>query len=119
MKKLLPLAFGLTFACLSSVAFAENQDPSTAPKGESASGRPAHGERFQKADLDHDGRLSLDEFRAAREKRMESQFRKADVNSDGYVSQDEMRQAMKQRRQARHARGKHMRQQRNGDLANP
>ena len=49
-----------------------------------------HGMR---ADLNQDGKISYDEFRAAHEKRMEQHFKRMDANGDGFIDQAE-RQAM-------------------------
>jgi EF hand domain-containing protein len=71
-----------------------------------AAAKPAH---KWKADTNQDGKISLDEYRAANEKRTESQFKRMDTNGDGFVDEaekkavgDKMR-AMREKRHDAHA----------------
>jgi len=56
---------------------------------------------FAESDQNHDGKLSLAEWQAARNKTLAEQFRKLDGNNDGALTQEEMRQAHEQRKQMR------------------
>lgn len=60
--------------------------------------------RFNEADRNHDGKLSLAEMQDAQDQRLAEKFARLDANNDGGVSQDEMSQAHGQRRDQRQAR---------------
>jgi predicted ferric reductase len=65
--------------------------------------RPAH---KWTADTNNDGKVSYDEYRAANEKRSESQFKRMDTNGDGFIDQDEkkaMGDKMRAMREKRHS----------------
>jgi len=47
-------------------------------------------ERFEKADANHDGRLTLDEIQAAHRERAAKHFAEKDTNKDGKLSRDEV-----------------------------
>jgi len=51
-------------------------------------------ERGWKPDVNQDGRISFEEFRAAGEKRMQKHFERMDANADGFIDQAE-KQAMR------------------------
>lgn len=92
----------------SSVVLAQNA-PAPTPNAEapgSHQGRhgKGHGERFEKADSNKDGKLSFEEFKAAREDQMKQMFQKMDANGDGSLTKEEIRDGMKNRREERRAR---------------
>ncbi|MGB5353656.1 MAG: hypothetical protein WBN32_08610 [Woeseia sp.] len=65
---------------------------------------------MKKADADNDGQISLSEFRAAHEQRIEERFARLDLNADGLISDDEMQAAPRDRKgaegkQRRHRKG--------------
>ena len=45
------------------------------------------------ADTDQDGLISLDEFKARSDARVEAHFARLDTNADGYISEEEMQAA--------------------------
>lgn len=61
-------------------------------------------ERFEGADTDADGNLSLAEFEAAHAERARERFAKLDENADGLLSADELRDAKRSKRHAGHRR---------------
>lgn len=64
---------------------------------------------MMKADTNHDGKISHDEFRAAREKRSEEHFKRMDTNGDGFIDKAEMQAAFEKMREHRKEwREKHM-----------
>lgn len=48
---------------------------------------------MEKADTNNDGQVSLSEFKAAHEQRIEERFARMDTNADGVISEEEMRAA--------------------------
>ena len=46
-----------------------------------------------KADVNNDGKVSYEEFKAAREKHMEEHFKRRDTNSDGFIDAAEKKAA--------------------------
>ena len=74
---------------------------------EDASPTPAatpHPERMShmmKADTNHDGKISHDEFRAASEKRSEEHFKRMDTNGDGFIDEAEKHAAFEKMREHR------------------
>lgn len=61
-----------------------------------------------KADVNNDGKVSYDEFKAAREKNMEEHFKRRDVNGDGYIDQAEKKAARsKAKKHHKHCKRKH------------
>ena len=94
MKKF-PLLIACALACTAAIA----QEQSSPVDGDAM-----RQERQQKADAafadsdhNHDGKLSLAEWQAARNQKLAEQFRKLDANNDGALSQDELRQAHERR----------------------
>lgn len=99
------------FALLGAGTLVLAQSPagaSTAPAAPPVRVPPA--ERFKQIDANHDGKVTLEEFRVAREKEIkeatkagtggatpngkpevspEDTFRRIDTNGDGYITQDE------------------------------
>src|SRR5690606_717739 len=70
-------------------------------------------QRALKADVNQDGKVSYEEFRAAHEQRVEERFKKIDANSDGFIDQAEREAAYKnwgEKRKVKHERrNKHKR----------
>ncbi len=63
-----------------------------------------HGESEKhemKADANNDGKVSFDEFKAAREQRMEEHFKRRDTNADGYIDETEKKAAREKRHEHR------------------
>ncbi len=56
-------------------------------------------EEKMKLDVDGDGKVSYDEYRASKEKAHERQFKKMDSNGDGFIDADE-KQAQKDKMRA-------------------
>ncbi len=48
------------------------------------------------ADVNNDGKVSYEEFKAAREQYMEQHFKRRDLNGDGFIDQDEKKAAREQ-----------------------
>lgn len=46
-----------------------------------------------KADVNNDGKVSYEEFKAAREKHMEEHFKRRDLNGDGFIDEAEKKAA--------------------------
>ena len=55
---------------------------------ETPAAKPEAG-HMMKADTDNDGKISRDEFRAAREQRSEKFFQRMDANNDGFIDKTE------------------------------
>lgn len=53
------------------------------------------------SDVNQDGKISYEEFRAAGEQRMENHFKRMDANGDGFIDQTE-KQAMREKWGAKH-----------------
>lgn len=64
-------------------------------------GRMKPSERFDAADTNKDGVLTIDEAAAAAEKRARDNFAKIDTDSDGKITKAEARAAMQNRMAAR------------------
>ena len=45
------------------------------------------------ADVNNDGKVSYEEFKAAREKHMEEHFKRRDTNGDGFIDANEKKSA--------------------------
>jgi EF hand len=54
-----------------------------------------HEKQEMEADANNDGKVSYDEFKAAREKNMEEHFKRRDTNGDGFIDQAEKDAAKK------------------------
>lgn len=64
-----------------------------------------------KADANKDGKVSYEEFKAARMKHMEEHFKRRDLNSDGFIDADEKKAA----REKHKAHKKACKRKKNGD----
>lgn len=84
MKTTLSCCF-VAVALFAGTALAGDKPASDAPRDE------------MRADTDHDGRISRAEWDAAGSQRRSDWFDKLDLNHDGFISQDEMRQARETR----------------------
>jgi hypothetical protein len=51
------------------------------------------GKHEMNADANNDGKVSFDEFKAAREKNMEAHFKHVDTNNDGFIDDTEKKAA--------------------------
>jgi hypothetical protein len=82
MKKSIPyllLSSVLAFSTLT--AYANHHEGGETEKNE------------MKADANNDGKVSYEEFKAARDKHMEEHFKRRDLNGDGFIDQDEKKAA--------------------------
>jgi len=52
-----------------------------------------------KADVNNDGKVSYEEFKAARLKHMEEHFKRRDVNGDGFIDEGEKKAARENRKE--------------------
>ena len=59
---------------------------------------------IDKADSNKDGKVTYDEFKAAREVKMQENFNKLDADGDGAVDKAEEQKAREARREKRHER---------------
>ncbi len=59
---------------------------------------------IDKADSNKDGKVTYDEFKAAREVKMQEHFNKLDANGDGAVDKEEAHKAREARREKRQER---------------
>ncbi|MGH7820040.1 MAG: EF-hand domain-containing protein [Candidatus Binatia bacterium] len=89
-------AGALTLAVAAPLAAGEPGKECGGPHGSHGFGP----EKFATMDADGDGKLSFEEFRAAKEKRLQSWYERIDADGDGAVTQEELA-AVK----ARHHRG--------------
>lgn len=65
-------------------------------RAETAPAATSHGKpgmHMMKADTDRDGKISYEEFRAAREKRDQKHFKRMDANGDGFIDEAEKKAA--------------------------
>jgi hypothetical protein len=89
------------------------EDASPTPGATPHPDRMSH---MMKADTNHDGKISHDEFRAASEKRSEEHFKRMDTNGDGFIDEAEKHAAFEKMREHRKEwREKHQ----NPDTAKP
>ena len=65
---------------------------------------------IMKVDVNNDGRVSFDEYKAAHEERMHTRFKRRDVNGDGFIDLAE-KQVAKEKKQAKHQEDKKAEQQ--------
>lgn len=56
-----------------------------------------------KADTNHDGKVSFEEFKAARMKHMEEHFKRRDLNNDGFIDAAERGEAQERKRAKKQA----------------
>lgn len=90
MKKVISSLLMVMFVCFGSFAIANHHE---------------HGETEQKemnADVNGDGKVSFDEFKALRMKHMEEHFKRRDVNNDGFIDADEKKAAREKRKAHKH-----------------
>ncbi|MBU3736987.1 MAG: hypothetical protein FGM62_08435 [Methylobacterium sp.] len=55
-----------------------------------------------KADANHDGKVTFDEFKAMHDARVQEHFNKLDANGDGAIDKSEAEQARQARGEKRH-----------------
>ena len=55
-------------------------------------------ERFERADVNHDGKLSKEEFSASAQERADKRFKELDANADSVVTKEELQAARKARK---------------------
>jgi hypothetical protein len=79
-------------------AQAHADDANTKPAATSHPDRMSH---MMKADTNHDGKISWDEFRAASEKRSDELFKRMDTNGDGFIDEAEKHAAFEKMREHR------------------
>lgn len=78
-KTLIALLTSSVFAMASFSALADHHE-----------GHKMESEKMEmEADANKDGKISFDEFKAAREKHMEDHFKRRDTNGDGFIDQSE------------------------------
>lgn len=82
-KTLIAMLISGTFAFVSFSALADHHEDH---KKESE-------KHEMEADANKDGKISFDEFKAAREKHMEEHFKRRDTNGDGFIDENEKAQA--------------------------
>jgi len=58
--------------------------------------------REMEADTNKDGKVSFEEFKAAREKHMQEHFKRRDTNQDGFIDEAERKAAREQWKGHRH-----------------
>jgi EF hand len=95
MKKLLLASCLALFALATVNAYANHHEGSYESEG-----------KEMEADVNSDGKVSYDEFKAAREKYMEEHFKRRDTNGDGFIDQAE-RDAAKKNWKKHHGDMKH------------
>lgn len=59
------------------------------------------------ADTNQDGLVSLDEFKAMHDSRVEAQFARLDADADGYITEEEMQAAPRRQHDRQGRRGSH------------
>jgi len=84
-------------AAIFSTLFVFNVTPAFAEHETSA-------EHKTKSDTNNDGKISYDEYRAAKEQRTERQFKRMDVNGDGFIDASEQKVAKDKMRALREKR---------------
>src|SRR3954468_11993080 len=95
--KTMTIASIATLLVTSSLAFAHGAHEGLARFDRDGNGivsrdemRATEKARFEKMDVNHDGRLTIDEMASARQERAEARFAKQDKNGDGKLSRDEV-----------------------------
>jgi len=83
---------------LQGTAWAE--EPPPPPPGEEG----GHHGMMEKADTNHDGKISYDEFKAFHETKMQEHFKKEDLNGDGFIDKEEARKGREMMREKMHER---------------
>jgi len=90
-----------TLAALAALGLSLCTGNAAAQQGQRAHG-PGH-LTFASMDTDHDGTISLAEFKAAHEAELEAHFKRKDTNGDGVLSKEELANwRAHKRRQRRH-----------------
>ncbi|WP_051280027.1 EF-hand domain-containing protein [Novosphingobium acidiphilum] len=105
MKRTTITTIGCALALAAGTARAQQADPPMAPPAEQG-GEHHHGggqRGFDAIDTNHDGFITLDEWKAAG--RREDRFAMIDADHDGRITRDEMRAAMARMRAMREHNG--------------
>jgi Ca2+-binding EF-hand superfamily protein len=82
-KTLIALLISGAFATVSFSALADHHE----------GGKPETEKQEMEADTNKDGKISFDEFKAAREKHMQEHFKHRDANGYGFIDEKEKAQA--------------------------
>lgn len=82
-KTLIAMLMSGVFATVSFSALADHHE----------GGKLESEKNEMEADANKDGKISFDEFKAAREKHMEEHFKRRDTNGDGFIDDKEKAQA--------------------------
>ena len=91
MKKIVSIV-----ACMAVVVMFSGAAIAADEAGKKASEGKKHGDRFEKADANKDGKLSLDEFKTTcKAKDPEAVFKKLDTDNDGALTKEEMKACRK------------------------
>jgi len=87
------IVFGCALALAATAPFATAAHHE---KGHDEKKRMSASEKIEKMDTDDDGKVSLEEYRAAKEARLEKWFGKMDADGDGFVTAEELEAKKKQ-----------------------
>jgi len=93
MRSVIPVGVGAVAAVLFS-AGAMAQDPAPAAGGNEAGSKMREAMReamsFDNMDANKDGKVTLEEFKAAQAKLQELRFKQVDANGDGNITREEL-----------------------------